>query len=40
MLTLSDRSSDGMALVGLAERAGLPKGVLNLVTGDAVAIWR
>ncbi len=27
-----------LAIAGLAERAGLPKGVLNVVTGDAVAI--
>lgn len=33
---IADRHA--VALVVLAERAGFPKGVLNVVTGDAVAI--
>ncbi len=35
-----DTPLTALALAVLAERAGLPKGVLNIVTGDAVAIGK
>ncbi|WP_414474774.1 NAD-dependent succinate-semialdehyde dehydrogenase [Microvirga sp. M2] len=35
-----DTPLTALALVALAERAGFPKGVINIVTGDAVAIGK
>ncbi|MEZ0168503.1 NAD-dependent succinate-semialdehyde dehydrogenase [Microvirga sp. TS319] len=35
-----DTPLTALALIGLAERAGVPKGVINILTGDAVAIGK